>query len=183
MTKRFVFIALTVLLFAACGGGDPGSPTTAASGSNTTAEAGSGPAGCDSIVTLDEVASLFGAPAVFDAESSEEIPGIGALSCVWTTVEDPDDLEDLQVLLFQVQVYEGQEFYSPDTWTGSEPLDGIGDDAFIAATDYDITTGFRDGDLVAIMSYTVIGSGDAPPAIGSRDTVVGLLRTAHDRLA
>jgi hypothetical protein len=212
MGKRILLILLPLTLAAAaCGGTDDTAttvaptaattiaPTAATTGistaSTTTAEAPSTTANestttnggttlpaCDALVGLDEAAALFGEPAVFDAEESETPPGLAATQCVWTSVEDPDDLEDLQVQLLQVQIYRGAQFYAPEmTYEDFEHLDGIGDDAFV--TDGEIVTaGFLAGDLVAFVGFSVIFPQDAPEAITKRDQVVDLLRLVYDRI-
>jgi hypothetical protein len=192
MTKRLIIAIATVgLLVAACGDDDAGSTTSTAGTSatsgtgetTTTASPAGGAATCDGLVTLDEAAALFGEPAVFDVEGSQDIAGVDAITCVWSSVEDPEDLEDLQVHLFQVQVYRGAEYYAPEmVYDDAAPLEGIGEDAFISAQ-LGVSTGFVDGDRVAFVTYSVIGTGDAPDAMTKRDQVIDLLRLVHDRIA
>jgi hypothetical protein len=133
-------------------------------------------------MSLDDVAALFGEPAVFDAESSEEEPAAGTVSCVWSSEESPDDLEDLQVQLFQIQVYRGAEYYAPEISFGEfEEIEGIGDAAFFSPQ-LGVSTGFKDGDRVAFVTFSVIGMGDAPDSITKKDQVIALLRLVHDRV-
>jgi len=177
-------IALT-LLTASCGG-DDAAPTTGA-GSTTAAAtataAGSGDdLSCAAIVSLDEIAALFGEPAVFDAENSEEDPEAGTVNCVWSSEESPDDLEDLQVQLFQIQVYRGAEYYAPEVgFEDVETVNGIGDAAFFSPQ-LGVSTGFRDGDRVAFVTFSVIGMGDTPDSITKKDQVIALLRLVHYRV-
>ena len=199
-TRSVLALLALVLVVAACGGGDgtteaaPG--TTAAAGASTTAPtaatteasttAGGGgdalPA-CDSLVGLDEAAALFDEPAEFDTEESQAPAGLGASICVWTSTEDPDDLEDLQVQLLQVQVYRGAEFYAPEMiYEDLEQLDGIGDEAHVAG-DPRVSAGFLEGDLAVFVDFTVIFPQEAPEAITKRDQVVELLRLVHDRIS
>ena len=112
-TRLIIALALLALVAAACGGDDAGANTTAAG--QTTAAGAGGELACAALMSLDDVAALFGEPAVFDRESSEEDPEAGTLDCVWASVESADDAADLQVQLFQIQVYQGQEYYAPDT--------------------------------------------------------------------
>ena len=193
-------IALLALLVAACGDDDvfssisPGSTagggedsTTVAEGTTgaageTTTNAASGEVACGSLVTLDEAEALFGEPAMFDTEMSQEIAGVGAGICVFSSVEDPDNLNDLTSHLLQVQVYQGAVYYSPEMYGETQPIEGIGDEAFVSSQ-LGVSTGFRDGELVGLVSYSIIDmSGEAPDAAGRQDQVVELLRLVHDRL-
>ena len=62
-----------------------------------------------------------------------------------------------------------------------EPIEGIGDDAFFSP-ELGASTGFRDGDRVAFLTFSVIGTGDAPDSITKKDQVIALLRLVHDRV-
>jgi hypothetical protein len=178
-TRLTIALIALVLLAAACGG-DDAAPTTGPGG---TTAAGSGEGlTCGALLSLDDVAALFGEPAVFDAESSEEDPAAGSVSCVWSSVESPEDLEDLQVQLFQIQVYDGAEYYAPEmAYAEVEAIEGIGDDAFFSPQ-LGVSTGFKDGDRVAFVTFSVIGTGDAPDSITKKDQVIALLRLVHDRV-
>ena len=180
MRTRLTIALIALLLLAAACGGDDAAPTTGAGGT-TAAGSGEGLA-CAAIMSLDDVAALFGEPAMFDAESSEEEPAADTVSCVWSSVESPDDLEDLQVQLFQIQVYRGEEYYAPEISFGEfEEIEGIGDAAFFSPQ-LGVSTGFRDGDRVAFVTFSVIGTGDAPDSITKKDQVIDLLRLVHDRV-
>jgi hypothetical protein len=180
MRKRLI-IALAVLAVAAaaCGGDDEAATTTGADGTTTAA---SGDLSCDSLLALDDVAALFGEPAVFDAESSDESTGPSSISCVWASVESADDLEDLQTQLFQIQVYRGEEYYNPEiAYEDYETLEGIGDDAFFSPQ-LGVSTGFKDEGWAVFVTFSVIGTGDAPDSITKKDQVIALLRLVHDRV-
>ena len=191
MHQRLIMtLAALALVVAACGDDDGGTATTAegttgagpttTTTNDTTTTAAAGALSCNAMLSLDDVAALFGEPAVFDEEASEE--EADTLNCVWSSVESPDDLEDLQVHLFQVQVYRGEEYYAPDVmYDDVEPIDGIGDDAFFSPQ-LGVSTGFKDGDRVAFVTYSVIGTGDAPDSITKKDQVIDLLRLVHDRV-
>jgi len=165
-TRLILAFALLVLTAAACGDDDTGEEFA-----------------CDSLVSLDDVTALFGEPAVFDTEISEEDPAAGMLDCVWASVESADDEDDLQVQLFQIQVYRGREYYAPDLmYEDPEPIAGIGEDAFFSPQ-LGVSTGFRDGDLVAFLTFSVIDTGEAPDSITKKEQVIDLLRLVHDRLS
>jgi hypothetical protein len=178
-TRLVICLLALTLLAAACGDDDAGPATTSGAGTTTSAGSGEG-LSCAALMSLDDVAALFGEPAVFDAEASED-SGEDTASCVWSSVESPDDLEDLQVQLFQIQVYRGEEYYAPEMgYEDIEPIEGIGDDAFFSPQ-LGVSTGFRDGDRVAFVTFSVIGTGDAPDSITKKDQVIAILRLVHDR--
>jgi len=178
-TRLTISLIALVLLAAACGDDDAG-PATTSAGGTTTAGSGEG-LSCANLMGLDDVAALFGEPAVFDAEASDD-SGEDTVSCVWSSVESADDLEDLQVQLFQIQVYRGAEYYAPEIgYEDAEPIEGIGDDAFFSPQ-LGVSTGFRDGDRVAFVTFSVIGTGSAPDSITKKDQVISLLRLVHDRV-
>jgi len=176
------------LIAAACGDDQSRQTSTTAGQATTTtgAEATTTLAAeelsCDSLLSLDDVAALFGEPAVFDAEQSEDVAGRDEIACVWTSIESPDDLEDLQSQLFQIQVYRGEDFYAPEFYEDPEPIAGIGDDAFVSPQ-LGVSTAYIEGDRVVLLTFSVIGAGDAPDSITKKDQVVDLLRLVHDRLA
>jgi hypothetical protein len=209
MHTRIAFTLLALIVVAAaCGGNDdattatsattattgaPGTaptstaaPDTGAETTPTTATTEGGDAvlpACDALLGLDEAADLFGEPAVFDAEESRAPAGISATVCVWTSVEDPDDLEDLQVQILQVHVYRGAQFYAPDlTYDEFERLDGIGDEAYVTG-DPGVSAGFLDGEVAGFVDFTVVFPQDAPEAITKQDRVIDLLRLVHDRIS
>jgi hypothetical protein len=201
MFRRFIIaIATLALLATACGddasvfttgpgGAGNESISTTASGGTTgaggeaTTTAASGDFTCATLVTLDEAAALFGEPAMFDAEASQDLSGLGAGTCVYSSIEDENNLEDMTSLLLQVQVYRGAEFYQPDVVApDAEPIEGIGDNAYVSQQ-LGVSTGFVDGDLVGFVTYSVIDlSGEAPTASTRQDQVIELLRLVHDRL-
>jgi hypothetical protein len=178
--RLIIALFLLALVAAACGDDDAG--TTTAAGQTTTTGSG-GDLTCASLMSPDDVAALFGEPAVLDPENSEEDPAAGTANCAWASVEDEGDLQDLQVQLFQIQVYPSAEYYAPDiAYSDVEPIAGIGDEAFFSPQ-LGVSTGFRDGDLVAIVTFSVIGDGAAPDPITKKDQVIDLLRLVHDRVS
>jgi hypothetical protein len=175
--RLIIALSLLALVAAACGDDAAGTSTTAA-GQTTTTGSGGGPT-CASLMSPDDVAALFGEPAVFDTERSEEDPAAGTVNCVWSSVESEGDL---QVQLFQIQVYPSADYSAVETaYAPVEPIAGIGDQAFFSPM-LGVSTGFKDGDLVAIVTFSVIGDGSAPEPITKKDQVIDLLRLVHDRL-
>jgi hypothetical protein len=212
--KRAVWIIVLLFplaLFAvACGGGgdDNGSDSapadangadgndTTGNGSNGDAEDSKEPSSnamkgspgerCPAIFSLDEVAALFGEEAVFEEDESSENESLGQLHCVWSSVEDPDDTEDFQVHLLQVQVYsgdpiDGANFYSKDIYDGAEDVEGVGDKAFQVISG-GVSMAFVDGKLSAFLDYSVIGPGESVPAPEKAGEVAELFRKLHDRV-
>ncbi|MBM3695130.1 MAG: hypothetical protein FJW79_04245 [Actinobacteria bacterium] len=175
-----ILMATAVSLIAACGGGAGGPATTGGQGTTTSAVAttttnsSGGTTACTDLVTLDEAAALFGEPAEFDAESSS------ASTCSWTTVEDPEDFEDLEVQLLLVQVYRGAEYYAPEMiYPEAEPLSGIGQKAYVDVGG-SVSAGALDGDWAIFVDYSIL-FGDTPAA-AKKDQVIALLRLVHDRV-
>jgi hypothetical protein len=79
-------------------------------------------------------------------------------------------------------VYRGEEYYAPEiSFDEVETIEGIGDDAFFSPQ-LGVSTGFRDGDRVAFVTFSVIGMGDAPDSITKKDQVIAILRLVHDRV-
>ena len=181
MSKRLILaLAVLAVTASACGGGDDGSATAGAGDTITTAAPRD--LSCDALLGLDDVAALFGEPAVFDAESSDESAGPSSISCVWASVESADDLEDLQTQLFQIQVYRGEEYYDPAVaFEDYETIEGIGDDAFFSPQ-LGVSTGFKDEGWSVFVTFSVIGAGDMPESITKKDQVIALLRLVHDRV-
>ena len=144
-TRLIIALALLALVAAACGDDDAGTRHDLRRGRRPPPDPVKAcPA--PTLMSLDDVAALFGEPAVFDAGELRGSSAADTVSCVWSSVESADDLEDLQVQLFQIQVYRGAEYYAPEIgYEDVEPIEGIGDDAFFSPQ-LGVSTGFRDGD-------------------------------------
>lgn len=141
---------------------------------------------CPAIFSIDEVAALFGEDAIFEENESSENDSLGQLHCVWSSVEDPDDSEDFQVHLLQVQVYsgdpiDGAAFYSKELYEDAEDVEGVGDEAYQVISG-GVSMAFVDGKLSAFLDYSVIGPGESPPAPEKADAVAELFRKLHDRV-
>ena len=130
------------------------------------------------------MAALFGEPAVFDAEISEEEPAAGTVSCVWSSVGEPPTTSRTSRSSCSRSRCTGARSTTPprSSYEDVEPIEGIGDDAFFSPQ-LGVSTGFRDGDRVAFVTFSVIGTGDAPDSITKKDQVIDLLRLVHDRVA
>lgn len=195
--KRAVLLTLGLFVIS-CGGGSEESPTeTATSASVETtivSERGTTPAAapssgepadqCEALFSLTELAALFGEAALLEEATMDT--ELGQLVCRWSTIEDPEDLDDLAVEFITVQLYSGDPiagnlFYAPEMYAESESLDGIGDAAYIAG-DGNWTTGFLDGDVAGFFSYNDTDVGPSGPAPGiTRDRAIELLTLFHDR--
>lgn len=219
MTRLSLVLVLLVslgLFLVACGGGDDGggdggdTPADASNGNGSDSNGsddnesdGDGgdekPSGdvmegsvddrCQAIYSIDEVAALFDEEAVFESGESSQNDSLGQLHCVWSTVEDPDDADDLKSQLLQVQVYSGDpidggNFYNKDIFPGAEDIAGVGDEAFRVMNDYAISMAFVDGKVSAFLDLSVIDLGGGEPAVRERaDQVAALFQQLHDRVA
>lgn len=139
MLKRLMIAtAAPALLVAACGDDDSSSTTipggtTGAGGEATTTAATSADVTCETLVTLEKAGTLFGEPAMFDEEASQDVAGNDVGTCIYSSIEDENDLEDLTSHLLQVQVYRGAQYYAPDMVApDAEHIEGIGDDAYVS---------------------------------------------------
>jgi hypothetical protein len=140
---------------------------------------------CDELLDLVEVAALFGEPAELDPALSQAEPELGALLCSWATVED-DRSGDTSSQGLSLKVYTGDpvagvNFYDPTRESDAEPIEGLGDEAYLAHTT-GIDTGVLDGESATLLSYFVVDLGDG--SIEDRvsdDDVVSLLRAVHER--
>ena len=180
--RLIIALSLLALVAAACGDDDAGDEHHGRRPDDLRRQ----PAGltCASLMSPDDVAALFGEPAVFDTGELGGGPRRRHRQLCWASVEsDEADLQDLQVQLFQIQVYPSAGLLRRPTslYDEVEPIAGIGDEAFFSPL-LGVSTGFRDGDVVAIVTFSVIGAGDAPDAITKKDQVIALLRLVHDRV-
>lgn len=192
MTKRLPLVLLTLALLAAACGGDDGGSSSSDNNNTTSSSAGGvvettaaplpGELACEDLITVDEAAELFGEPAMLDIEASSGLTA-GTGSCVFSSIEDPEDLEDLTSYLLQVQVYQSASYFAPEMIDpDAEHIEGIGNDAYVSEQ-LGVSTAFVDGDLVAFVTYSIIDlSGTGPDSWAQKDQVVDLLRLVHDRL-
>jgi hypothetical protein len=161
---------ILLLVAAACGGGDDDEaepPTT----DESQAE---GPC---ALLTVEEVSDLFG-------EDAEVAPPAGdgpTSTCLWEATAEDGDFPTRHQL--QLQVYEGGGELNPRSYgEESEPIEGLGDEAFLVPSGtLGTTAGYRDGERTVIIHYAVIGGEDAPRSADSSDEVVDLLRETEGR--
>jgi len=136
------------------------------------------------LVTTEDAAGLFGVDAKKEDDSSPV--DLGA-SCLYGNVggEEPGTVSHL----LQVRVFDGEQFYGAETFDDEQPIDGLGDKAFVHAG----TGGLggvevqfvQDGQTVSINYSTVnIGVDDADKVEASdhQDEVVALAQQASTRL-
>jgi hypothetical protein len=164
-------IVVVVLLAAACGGDDDDDaepPTT----DESQAE---GPC---ALLTIDQVSDLFGedaqvAPPAGDATTTT--------TCLWETAGEDGEFPTRHQL--QLSVFEGGNQLDPRAYgESSEPVDDLGDEAFVAPEGtFGATAGYRDGDRTVIITYAIVGGEDAPDPSENADEVVDLLRSADER--
>jgi hypothetical protein len=143
---------------------------------------------CTEILTIAEVESLFGEPAVVEeADPIANSEELGQTTCTWSTVEDEESTDDLASQLLVLQYYDGTtmsgaNFYDPSVqYPDSEPLD-VGDEGFVDVSG-GVDTGFVDGDTSGFLSWSAVDlGGTAPDAASKKDAVVELTRAFNDRV-
>lgn len=170
-------LALVVAL-AACGGGDDADDVTdTTSGADTTRAAGA--AACD-LLTLDEVAELFGEPAAVVPSGGDGAPGN---ACLWESEADTgeDDAFPIRHQL-SLSVFEDDRELDPSAWgEEAEPIDDLGDEAFVVSNEaLGTTAGYRQERRSVILTYLVVGDDAVDPA-DNEDDLVDLLRTTNER--
>ncbi|MGQ0825041.1 MAG: hypothetical protein ACT4OX_08460 [Actinomycetota bacterium] len=209
MTRMCTLVAVGTLIFSGCGGDDDDGvsqkeiedavadgnldPDEIEDLSDDIAEeggdddsgdnSGEGSDAC-AVLTQDDAEALFGVAAQLDDDS---VPvGLGS-SCVWENA-DADELGSVGHLV-QLQLYEGDQFYSESVYPDAEPLDGLGDRAFIVGGPSSLagpTIGFQKGNTVGLFSYTVINIGvdeaDQVDPESREADVIELAHTIVDRL-
>lgn len=148
---------------------------------------------CDQVLTLDEVAGLFGEPAMFVPDSSTWDESLGRTMCMWKTIEDPNDTGDVSGMLVSVTIIDGStvpgaSFYSPQTMhPAAQPLD-IGDQGYVdvSAPDVfpDVSIGWVDGVRAGFVSWSAVdldgSQGTTSAAFG--DATVAIARLVFDRV-
>ncbi|GIU86718.1 MAG: hypothetical protein KatS3mg009_1233 [Acidimicrobiia bacterium] len=185
-----------LLAVAACGGDDGGSGPSAsttrpepadgedAGGTTDDAEDGDTSDLACSVVTRDDAAALFGEPA---RAAQDQTPAPFGSSCFW---ENADADETGQVVhLLQVYVYEGEQFYDESVSPEAEPLDGVGDRAFVRVVEGvnpQVGVNALVGDRVLVLDYSTINIGVADAekvdATTRQDELVELARAAAEAL-
>jgi hypothetical protein len=167
-----VLVALLVGTAAGCGGDDDDDaepPTT----DESQAE---GPC---ALLSVDVVSDLFGEDAQVVPPAGE---GTAANTCLWEATSGDGDFPTRHQL--QLSVYEGGELDPRSYGERSEPVDDLGDQAFVVPQGaFGTTAGYRDGDTTVIITYAIVGGEDAPASADSADEVVDLLRSANERSA
>lgn len=196
-------LATSMLVLPACSSGDEDGTETSSvdSGSNGSDTGGSGDGStgdggettaavrCEDMLTLTEVESIFGGPAVLEEpDAISNNAEIGQITCTWTTPEDETNTGDLDSQLIVLQYYgggkmSGKNFYDPEVqYPDSEPLD-LGDDAFVD-TEGGIDIGFVEGDTAGFLNWTVITMGGAEQdQMAKKDAMIDLAQSFHDRVA
>ncbi len=160
-----------------------GATTTQAEDDGGAVASGSAAERCQALFTVSEMADLFGEEAILDEAEIEE--SLGSLTCVWSTVEDPNDATDLSYDLLILQLYggdpiPGENFFDASFYPDAEPVDGIGDQAFLeAVTPNNLSVHFLDDGVYGTISYTEAGS-DSPAGLTDAQAI-DLLEAFHDR--
>jgi len=166
------------------GSDDTGSEDT---GSEPAGDADAGGLDADLACTAvgqDEASELFGEAA---RTAEGESPAPYTSSCFW---ENADTGEPGQVdHLLQVYVYDGAQYYSESVAPDAEPLEGLGDEAFVTVIEGvnpQVGVTARVDDRVLVLYYSTVNVGVPDEAkvdaTQRRDALVELARTAIDRI-
>ncbi len=168
--RRLALAAVAGLTLAAamgCGndvpGGiaDPGPAATTAvvEASATPLGASQAVRACD-MLSVEAVSQFVGQPVRVDE--------LSASACVW--------LAETGTQQVHLQVYRQRSYFSPTTWGGTpEPIDGIGEEAFlIRQTVAGTVAAYWDGEHAVFLNYTVLSGGSSQD---KADQLVELLRT------
>jgi hypothetical protein len=187
--KAACVLLVASLALAACSGDSGGDDDASADTSATTGTAETGSAGGGAsespacrLLTTDEVGDLFGEPAtVVPADRDVPVAG-GSDSCLWEASVDDDRSPTIYQL--QLSVFTGNDAFDPEAWgEDPEPVDGLGDEAFLVrAGVLGTTAGYRAGNRSVFLSYAIPLGEDAPDSAAQADQVVELLRTVDARL-
>jgi uncharacterized protein DUF3558 len=120
---------------------------------------------CD-LLTNEAVAAFMGQPARVDEGNDTE--------CVW--LADSDGIYQLHL-----QVYTGRAFYAPQQWGTTEPVAGIGQEAFLVRQAVVGTVaGYWDGQRAVFLNYATLVDGGA--SAEKADELVLLLRVVAAHL-
>ena len=154
---------------AACGGDDDDAepPTT----DESQAE---GPC---ALLSVDQVSDLFGEDAQVVPPAGE---GTASNTCLWEATSGDGNFPTRHQL--QLSVYEGGGELDPRSYgEESEPVENLGDDAFVVPQGaLGTTAGYREGDRTVIITYAIVGGEDTPNPADSADEVVDLLRSVDE---
>jgi hypothetical protein len=151
--------------------------------SDDAAESGS-TTNCDAIFSMAEMEEFFAEPVELTEETDDSL---GRLLCVWESIEDPDDMDDLAFKVMTVQVFSGSpvdasSFIDPSIFESVVTIEGVGDLAYssdlLEADFY-----FLDDPIGGALSYSEVDMGDPDaPRLNDRDAVEQLFRTFHERV-
>jgi hypothetical protein len=116
-----VGVAAALVVAPACGS-DDGSGEDGPS--DTTAAASAEPVDVCGIVTAEDAATVFGAPARTTEPTASEAGALGA--CLYEGIDDPVTVRNL----LQMRVYDGEQYFGDRVFTDEMPLD-VGDEGFV----------------------------------------------------
>lgn len=135
------------------------------------------PDACE-LVTQEDAAELFELEAV---KADEAGTPSGAAECIWENVGS-DELGNPSHLL-QMYVWPGEAYYSEEAYPEAEPIDDLGDRAFVASEGSVDVLWVQDGKTFSL-SYTILNigvEGETVEAPSRADAVVDLAHQASER--
>lgn len=151
---------LLIAGLAACGSSDAPSGSTPKVKGDTADRAREQVDVC-AIATPADAGEIFGEAAkVRDATQSEPlISGI----CIYTAASDEFAVRHL----LQLRVYEGSEFYGKQLFPDADPLEGLGDKAFVSVNEaaHMVDVQFVIDGRTGIVNYTGDASADLAPKV------------------
>lgn len=180
--RRLLIVGVisALLVLSGCGGSDTSSPDP-----TDPTDGAAGALACHDLFSDEEITELFSDPAALENEKT--VPSIGQTVCVWGTIEDPDDADDLQSQTLTIQVYSGdpvpgENFYDSSIFGDGavRELDDIGDQAYVAGEAG--MTAFLDGDIAGFVSYAAIDFGESDQVAATEDQVIDILRQLHNKV-
>ncbi|HLM62717.1 MAG TPA: hypothetical protein VK306_00335 [Acidimicrobiales bacterium] len=168
--------ALATMLIALGACSDEDEPATGDGGTATSASAGSGEAssggGACGRLTTGEVSDLFG-------EAATAVPGPTAATCLWEATGGDADAPTRQQL--QLSIYPGDGALDASAYgEGAEPIEDLGDEAFVVADGtLGTTAAYQADDESVVLTYAIVASTpDGPSPAEHADEVVELLRAS-----
>jgi hypothetical protein len=163
------FLVLALAGTGACSGDDDGGDDQGAP--DTTAGPDDGTGAC-ALLTGEEVGELFGTAA-----ETATPPGAAGTTCLWQAATEAGAAPSHQL---QLSVYTGEPLDPSSFGEGAQPVEGLGDEAFVIPQgNLGTVAGVQDGDRGIVVVYATLG--DPAGRAAQSDAVIGLLRTAAGR--
>jgi hypothetical protein len=172
-----VGIVVGVVTLAGCGSdggssGDPGTSGTTAGADGTVSSDGAPSIDVCEIVTAEDAAELFDAPATREDPAGSEALVAGV--CIYGGAEDELTTRNL----LQLRVYDGEQFFGEAIFPDAEDLD-IGDESFVAVNEaaHTVDVQFVQDGKTGTVNYN---TGSGIDVAARRDEVVAIAQQLAD---